>query len=783
MKRIICLMLSACLLVCLLAGCGGEGGGKAAVPMGRYVERTLETLEGVSRIYGFQTDADGGIVFYGRSNGADGAVYARYSMPAGGGALVKTEQDWLSGLMGGGSLREISEGADGTVYLLYNAADGGMGQRVARRLPGGEPEDIPVADLAPAEDASGGSAAPGASVSLGGSMSIEGATVGVEGARPDVTVDGESTPPDEPEGGEGAADAVSDSNTYFFDGGQKFASGIIALDDGFLIYYGGDGVCRYQSDGMKRAEYPGGAFQGSTAVHGGTLLTQSVDGGELWSYDLESGRQNGSYTYDNLSFNTSVGMDGGGLFLADNSGIYRQAPGGAIWERLVDGGLTSLVMPNVGVSGLAGDGGDGFYALLNMQEDVFQLMHYVFDPDMPTDPDTELSIFSLKDNATIRQTIGEFQRMNPNVRVNFRVAMENGDDGSATAEDVIRALNTEILNGKGPDLLLLDGLNVGNYIEKGVLLDLTDLVNAQVAGQDLLPNLMSAYSKDGRIYGVPSKFTVPVMMGSAGEVDAVRSLSDLAQRAEAGADEQPPFFRAPDSLWDEENAGILMQYYGALSGGFLKDGAVDQQALADYFAAMLRIDAAVKKYTPQMGAAMIAIDVTVSTGGGFELVDMGSYDLRNGAARFHITELAGFLGLRTTCDNLSVMDGQKLDSLFGDKRFTPVGGIGVLASGKQQELAKSFVELLLSPTVQDSYVFDGYPVNGASLDKLTKELLEGRDDMGFAALCRTLNTPILVDEVLRDAVSSQGKDLLAGTVTPEQAAANVAEKTALYLAE
>ena len=50
-------------------------------------------------------------------------------------------------------------------------------------------------------------------------------------------------------------------------------------------------------------------------------------------------------------------------------------------------------------------------------------------------------------------------------------------------------------------------------------------------------------------------------------------------------------------------------------------------------------------------------------------------------------------------------------------------------------------------------------------------------------LCRKVKTPILADQVVKDAVESQVKDLVGGTITPEQAAAKVVEKTKLYLTE
>lgn len=45
-----------------------------------------------------------------------------------------------------------------------------------------------------------------------------------------------------------------------------------------------------------------------------------------------------------------------------------------------------------------------------------------------------------------------------------------------TEADALRTLNTEILAGSGPDILRLDGMSTKSYLEKDVLLDLSDLL-------------------------------------------------------------------------------------------------------------------------------------------------------------------------------------------------------------------------------------------------------------------------------------------------------------------
>ena len=59
-----------------------------------------------------------------------------------------------------------------------------------------------------------------------------------------------------------------------------------------------------------------------------------------------------------------------------------------------------------------------------------------------------------------------------------------------------------------------------------------------------------------------------------------------------------------------------------------------------------------------------------------------------------------------------------------------------------------------------------------------------RDDYAdLDDLCGALDTPILTDQVVKDAVLDQVPGLLSGSLTPEDAAAAVVKKVSLYLAE
>src|SRR5699024_5345681 len=98
-----------------------------------------------------------------------------------------------------------------------------------------------------------------------------------------------------------------------------------------------------------------------------------------------------------------------------------------------------------------------------------------YDPNVPTEPSTHLTVYSLYPQETLMQLISQYQKAHPETAVTLEVGL-TGEDG-VTESDAIRTLNTQILAGDGPDLICLDGFNLNTYQEKGLLADLTQILD------------------------------------------------------------------------------------------------------------------------------------------------------------------------------------------------------------------------------------------------------------------------------------------------------------------
>ena len=180
---------------------------------------------------------------------------------------------------------------------------------------------------------------------------------------------------------------------------------------------------------------------------------------------MEENYKNEYYANDSYSVYMTPGEDGA-IYLAGKDGMYRHVIGGSVMELIIDGALTSFSNPSMNMIGVTAYGENEFAALFSGGTVAL----YKYDASVPTVPENMISVYSLEEQDAVRQAIAQFQTENPDTFVRYEVGV-SGTDAKA-AEDAIKKLNTELMAGKGPDVIIMDGLPVKSYEEKGILKDL-----------------------------------------------------------------------------------------------------------------------------------------------------------------------------------------------------------------------------------------------------------------------------------------------------------------------
>lgn len=270
-----------------------------------------------------------------------------------------------------------------------------------------------------------------------------------------------------------------------------------------------------------------------------------------------------------------------------------------------------------------------------------------------------------------------------------RLQIGLAENTAVTASDAIRALSTELLADKGPDVFVLDGLPVDSYIQKGVLLDLNSSLES--VKDDLLPNVVSVYSSDESLYAIPARVSMPVLGGIGTE--EIGSLHDFVTWLET----QP-----------EQRIGIpgeimMEQFYPVCSvNWFQTDSTLDAEALSSDLTDLERLAQISDSQQYNHTVTDIYYQSMFWSGEG-------------------LATIFGQLGkLEDTTHIFSAFDVRGGGSI---KPF-PVGSggciipssiLGVNASGKQVEASLDFVRFSLEAEIQKSSFDTGMPVNRAAL--------------------------------------------------------------------
>lgn len=240
-------------------------------------------------------------------------------------------------------------------------------------------------------------------------------------------------------------------------------------------------------------------------------------------YDLESGAV--VDTIDNVDGwcgRLNKGKEVGEWYLTNKKGLFHLAPNGSLWEQILTAEGTAFSSPELHPVELFIDN-DSYVVFFSRQDSA--LKRYYYDENLEVTTKDKITIYMLNENALINGIVHEYQKEHKDVSIDIQVASSSG----MSYEDALKALNTELLAGEGPDLIVLEYFPIKTYIDKGALLDISDLVKESLNNDEWYKNIMDTFKVDGKYYAVPTRFTVPMLWGKEEIVNKVSTIEDLAK--------------------------------------------------------------------------------------------------------------------------------------------------------------------------------------------------------------------------------------------------------------
>ena len=503
------------------------------------------------------------------------------------------------------------------------------------------------------------------------------------------------------------------------------------------------------------------------------------------------------------------------VYAAARSGLYSHVMGGSSMEKLLDGGLCSLGDPTKKVSGIL-QNEDGSF-LIGYEDGELDL--YQYDADVPAVPTQQISIFSMEQNLTVSRAVSIFRKSHPDVYVKQEYGL-SGDYG-VTKEDAIRNLNTRLLAGEGPDILLLDGMPLDSYIEKNMLLDLTETIGSLEQESKYFSDILKSYENDQGLYAVPLRFRVPMLMGETETIGGVTDIASLAAAVKTAKEKAPDAITALGTYTPEE---LLKKLYMTLpSSAFVKDGETDREALLDFLTHAKEIyEEEQKNITPEvLRGHNNSIQWREENGlmheeGSFPIDASSVAEVLGKQSRLVLATISSVEDLQYA---VGLLEHEKLPNasyvLAGKEHvFAPKGICGVNAKSKEEELSLEFFSTLLHADTQKADLSDGLPVNedafekffenpnpndehvigfntsiagddGETEDRIHFEVSWPKQDAvdALKEKVKQLSVPGLSDDVVKDAILESGAKVLSGNLSAEEGCGEIVQKLDLYLAE
>ena len=309
-----------------------------------------------------------------------------------------------------------------------------------------------------------------------------------------------------------------------------------------------------------------------TVLNDKLYIIKSGESKSLECYEIETGKLISSIEVE-VSYGCSMitSEDEKGIYIFCDEGVYYMAEGEQMPELIIEGKRYTMSAPSAYMREVYAHNGI-FYTQYDL-EDELVCKQYSYHKELPTVPEKTLTIFSLGKCESLQTAARIYADEHPEVCVEIEVAQKYYDSLEEEAKNqAIEAINTQILAGEAPDIIVLDGLPIQSYIEKGVLGDMTNILTEIEKNGTYYDSLMRTYEKDEKIYALPLSFSLVSAVGEGELMEDGFSLEKLAAYQKQHPDEQVLGNIKPEDLLQE----ISSVYQSKL---FDEEGKIDDKQL------------------------------------------------------------------------------------------------------------------------------------------------------------------------------------------------------------
>lgn len=468
--------------------------------------------------------------------------------------------------------------------------------------------------------------------------------------------------------------------------------------------------------------------------------------------------------------------------------------GGTTAETVLDGSRYSLTSPGLHVAAAAAMGERTILIQMSDGNTASQnqfLYRYRWDDEAVTSQGGELTVFSLYHSRTVDAAVDQMIKQT-GVDVNYTYALEEAsEDGHAVVSgsrtDALTQLNTQLLAGSGPDVIILDDMPVQSMVDKGVLVDLTDKVDTE----GLLTNLAGVWQTEQGLFALPARCFPMLFGGTDGVMNTIPDAETLAQRlaAEPNLNESEYDWKTdPIPLMSFRNtAQVFDTFYPLYADAIWQDDTLNEPAYQSFLELLARIRqgggstlnnqqdfstgySGTTYYTPSNG-----------TSGGFanaicQAFCDSVYSLDSVGGNFQFfSEISG---------TAAAVQVRAMTTASGQSAIQPGCVAGINASAQNLDNAVQFLQILLGQTVQEQNTYDGCPVRISAIETQWQQGLSRAGQSSSTEIGAVLQQMDVVQPstVLRTA-AGQGAQCYLDQGNLDQAIQTARDGAALWLVE
>ncbi len=499
----------------------------------------------------------------------------------------------------------------------------------------------------------------------------------------------------------------------------------------------------------------------------------------------------------NMPYKICAG-DENSILIGCSSGIFRYVMNESHTEQIIDGTRCSIGNKLKKFTSL--EFCDDNSIIVGF--DNGEIYKYVYDPDYTNQITSTLSIYSLDNNDELKQMINTFASSRPDVRVDYKVGHRNG----MTYQDALKEFSVLMLSNDAPDIIMFEGMDIQNLIDKNMLLDLSKNENEWNKDNNLLDNVAKWNENEKGLYCVTTRFRIPAVSAEKKALEKINSFSDYVDYMEVCKKNKSDSFIISTCLSMNEVPHIGFDCVG---NSLINNKKVDKAKVEKFFYDCYRY-----------GKCQYDIQ-TVWTDAYFP-VGMGEYSFASAFCNNLANENTAAIGTINTFEKdlnfVTSLDSSannfNIDYKFGisenDGLFISNCTLGIANKSKNQKEAIAFLASALDSEKQKTTCGNGFPVNKDTLewyyskknqkanyddykrilnfenddvDRVKVEYMDDTEVSKFKSYINSLKAPLEMDYAVMEIFDNNALKCIKDELTPAEAADEVERQLDLKMKE